>query len=90
MLRTRIIKEEKYFRISSDSLYVSGHGYSDINKGKIYYEEPFISAEDCKEKMVLAMIEYEEMDGWCRPEEPRLEIYWKTIEETINPTEVES
>lgn len=83
MLRTRIITEEKCFKISSESYYCVGHGYTIDNKGKVYYDEPFINANDCKEKFDLAIQEWEAKDIYARPEKPKLEIYWKTIEEKI-------
>lgn len=90
MLRTRVIQEEKYFKISSESYHTIGYSYKGTNEGKIYYEEPFISEEDCKAKMDLAIQDWKEMDPFTAPKEPKLEIYWKTIKETIEPTEVES
>lgn len=83
MLRTRIIREEKCFKISSESLHVAEQGASWVNKGKVYYEEPFINANDCKDKFDLAIQEWETMDIYARPEKPKLEIYWKAIEEKV-------
>jgi hypothetical protein len=83
MLRTKIVKEEKYFKISSDSLCASEQGASWVNKGKVYCDEPFIDENDCKKKFDLAMQEWEALDLYRRPEKPNVELYWKVVEEKV-------
>lgn len=75
----RIKVEEKYFKIVSDDFFLCGHGYNDINKGKVYYEGLFISEEDCKNKLDMAIQEWESFNTWCRPHKPELQIFWKTL-----------
>ena len=87
MKRIRKITEKKYFQVVSGDLFVSEHGYQDFIKGKVYYEAPFVSMEDCKSKLELATQEWENINGWNQPKRPELKIYWKTLEEIIEEIE---
>ena len=84
--RKRILKEQKFFKIETPAEYVTGFGYCDYIPSKLYYDEPFISEEDCNTKLELALRQH--MGAW-RTEKPILTIYWKVLEEIIQ-TEVES
>ena len=84
--RTRILKEQKFFKIETPAEYITGFGYCDYVPSKLYYDEPFISEEDCNIKLNFALKQH--MNIW-QTEKPILTIYWKVLEEIIQ-TEVES
>lgn len=84
--RIRILKEQKFFKIETPAEYLTGFGDCEYIPSKLYYDEPFISEEDCNTKLELALKRH--MGAW-RVEKPILTIYWKVLEETIQ-TEVES
>lgn len=82
MKRTRILKEEKYFIIQSYDCSDFGQGYGGTAKGQVYYHEPFISEQDCQEKLEIAIKDWEKYKGW-GPYKPKLQIYWKVLNEQI-------
>ena len=83
MKRIKTIIEEKYFKIESKDLYIYGYGCNDIYKGRIYYDELFITEEECQNKLNLAIKQWEKMDYYIRAEKPTLTFYWKELKETI-------
>lgn len=89
MKRTRILKEQKFFKIYTPDEHICGHGFNDYISSKTYYDEPFISEEDCNMKLQLAQKQQKEEKSVWKTEEPKLKIYWKVLEETIQ-TENES
>lgn len=83
MIRTRVLKEEKWFSVESTDYYGGGYGESYHNKGIIYCNKPFTSMEECWKEVELAKVRFNEIPYWNRPNEPKLIIYWKLLEENI-------
>lgn len=83
MTRTRILKEEKWVKIESKPIYLSGHGFSETINGVVFCYKPYISDEDCQQEMQRANEEYMNMNQCWRPQQPELTIYWQVVKQEI-------